>query len=359
MYPGEGIEDVFQVNDFEGGGMGFWKDLGEEAVQMLRSPSGGMHGGMYPENEPYPPDKVAENALEWMDNEEGPYLTRLSLLQPHTPVLPPAQYVRLYEDQDPGLPGELPGTISEFERRVAQVHGLDRMAPEDLRTARIHYYAQVAWVDAQVGRVLDYLEAAGRLQHTVIVFGSDHGNPVGDTGAFGKHTFTPTVHRVPLIISWPEALPRGEVRDDISESLDVARTLLRTAEIEPPPLFEGRDLFSEPEPDAIYSTIGYGQHDSWLGPNGGSGRYYGDRGWPRRSCIRTPRYRLDKNMLLDGEVPAPTDEHIFLADVQSDPEEMVNLADDPEHSAIVRELSEKLDRFAEGSVEVPHECLVR
>jgi arylsulfatase A-like enzyme len=267
--------------------------------------------------------------------------------------------VRLYEDQDPGLPDGLPGTMSDFEKRVAQVHGLDRMDPEDLKAARLHYYAQVAWVDSQVGRVLHFLEESGRLENTAIVFGADHGNPIGETGAFGKHTFTPSVHRVPLIVSWPQALPTGRLREDINESLDMARTFLGLAGIESPSQFQGRDLFLNPAPDQIYSTIGFGQHDSWLGPNGGSGRYYGDQGWPRRSCIRTDHYRLGKNMLIDGEKPSPEYEHIFLADVQNDPEEMVNLADDPQHADVVEELSAKLDTFAEGSVEVPHERLVR
>jgi arylsulfatase A-like enzyme len=73
-------------------------------------------------------------------------------------VLPPAKYVKLLEGQDPGLPEPLPDTLSAFERRVAEVFGVAKMAPEKLRAARLHYYAQVAWVDAQVGRVMAFLE---------------------------------------------------------------------------------------------------------------------------------------------------------------------------------------------------------
>lgn len=360
MYPGETPgEDIFQHHDGQGGEMGFWKPLGEEAVQMIRAPGGGMNGGIFPDDVPYPPDTVTENALRWIDNADRPFLVRLSILQPHTPVLPPARCVRLLDGQDPGMPSLSIEGLSSFERRVAAIHGLERMRPRDLRAARLHYDALVAWVDEQVGRVLDYLRKTKRVERTVVMFGSDHGNPLGDTGAFGKHTFAPSVHRVPLLVAWPGTLPTGRVRDDICDSLDIGRTLFAMAGTRAPDCFKGRNLFCDPPPEAIFSTIGYGQPDSKMGPNGGRGEWYGGRGWPRRSCIRTSRYRLDKNMLIDGLRPCPEDEDVFLADVQTDPQEARNLAEDPQCSDVVTELSKALDRHAEGAVEVPPECLTR
>jgi choline-sulfatase len=302
---------------------------------------------------------VAANALEWMREARHPFLVRLSILQPHTPVLPPARFVQLYADRDPGLPEPLPDTLSAFERRVAQIHQLHRMPPEKLHAARLHYYAQVAWVDTQVGRVLDFLAESGREEGSIVLFGADHGNPIGDTWAFGKHTFTPTVHRVPQIVSWPGTLPTGQVREDICDSLDVARTLFGLAGIAVPASFKGRDLFADPAPEAVYATIGYGERDSKMGPNGGRGEWYGGRGWPRRSCVRTARYRLDKNMRLDGARPTEADEDIFLADVQADPSEFVDLASAPQYAPVVKELCAKLEAHAAGAVDVPHACLVR
>jgi choline-sulfatase len=360
MRPGANPEnEIFQFHDGTGGDMRFWERLGEEAVQMIRAPRGGMNGGVYPDDVPYPPDAVVENALQWIDTADTPFFSRISILQPHTPVLPPAKYVKLLEGQDPGLPGPLPDTLSAFEKRVAEVFGVAKMTPDNLRAARLHYYAQVAWVDAQVGRVMDFLERTGRLQRTVVMFGADHGNPIGDTGAFEKVTFTPTVHRVPLLISWPGSLPSGQVRDDICDSLDIARTFFSMAGIDTPSPFKGRDLFGDPAPDAVYATIGYGQSFSMMAPNSGFGEWYGGRGWPRRSCIRTSRYRLDKNMLIDGITPEPEDQDVFLADVLADPAEFTNLAGEMEYADTVRELSVQLDKHAEGSVEVASERLRR
>ena len=263
------------------------------------------------------------------------------------------------EGQDPGLPDPLPETLSAFEKRVAEVYDVASMAPDQLRMSRLHYYAQVAWIDDQVGRVIDFLERTGRMERTVVVFGSDHGNPIGDTGAFEKLTYTPTVHRVPLLFSWPGTLPAGQTREDICDSLDLGRTLLTLAGIETPTPFRGRDLFSDPAPDTVYATIGFGQPFSKMAPNGGRGDWYGGRGWPRRSCVRTARYRLDKNVLIDGKKPPQEDEDIFLTDWQADPDEFTNLARDPNHVDLVRELSDLIDQHTEGSIEVDPECLKR
>ena len=158
---------------------------------------------MFPEDRPYPPDQVVRNALEWMRSERDPYFVRISLLQPHTPVLPPGRLVRGLGDQDPGLPGPLPSTLSEFERRVAEIQDALSMPSDELRACRLHYHALVSWVDEQVGRVFEFLDRQGSADRTVIVFTSDHGNPLGDTGGFEKLVFAPSAHRVPLLISWP------------------------------------------------------------------------------------------------------------------------------------------------------------
>lgn len=351
--------ELFQHHNPAGGEMGFFGKLGEQKVQMIRSPNGGMQGGIFPDDVPYPPDQVVNNGLAWMAEQKGPFFARLSILQPHTPVMPPAAFYKLYEDQDPGLPPPLPATLSAFERRTAEIHQADKMDRELLRKARRCYYAQVAWVDFQVGKVLQFLEKKGLIEKTLIVFGADHGTPGGDTGAFEKHTFAPCVHRVPFIVSRPGVLKGGQVRTDICDSLDLGRTVLAAAGLAAPESFMGRDLFSAPAPEAVYSTIGFGEPGCKLAPNGGRGDWLGGRGWPRRSCVRTARFRLDKNMRIDGQKAAPEDEDLFLADMLADPDETVNLAGKPECAAEVKRLSALLDAHAANAVTVPLECIRR
>lgn len=358
MYPGHTRGyDLFKVHNPEGSEMQYWSPLGEKAVGMIRSPNGGMQGGAYPDDHPYPPDMVVTNGLAWLDKQRAkaasPFFIRFSILQPHTPVLPPRRVLDAFRDIDYGLPGKLPDTISTFEKRVAKVHGLERMKPEALREARRCYFAQVGWVDEQVGRVMNYLREHNLLDNTLVIFGADHGTPNGDTGAFEKHTFAPCVHRVPLIVSLPGRLTPGQVREDISDSLDVGRTAMAAAGVAAPDGFRGRDLFNSQPPEAIFATIGYGEVGSKMGPNGGHGDWLDGRGWPRRTCVRTARHRLDMNVRIDGKPVPDADRDIFLADVVSDPDETVNLGGDPKHADTVRTLRGMIEAHGKNAVEMP------
>ena len=359
MHPGETPGyNVFAVNKTEGGDMNFWQKIGEKKAQIIHSPGGGIPGGIFPVGEPYPPERVADNGIAWMTKpERGPFLARFSILQPHTPVIPPQKFYDLYADQDPKLPDKLPETLSAFEKRMAELHGLHRMDREQLRKARRCYYAQVAWVDAEVGRILAALKKHDLLENTLIIFGADHGTPVGDNGCFGKHSFAPCVHRVPLIMSWPGRIKPGDVRGELSDSLDIGPTMFGAAGIAKPESFRGRDLLNSKPPEQIFATIGFGEATSRMAPNGGLGTWFGKRGWPRRSCVRTAKYRLDMNMKMDGKPVTGADRDIFLADVQVDPNEQVNLAGNPKFTDEVARLAGLLEQHAAGAVEVPAECL--
>lgn len=351
--------DVWQHSDTSGSGMmEFYEGVDRDALGIIRPPGiPTAVGGVYPGNCPYPPERTTDNALTWIASQieqaTQPYLARISYLQPHTPVFPPPPYDTLYMDAPfPDQAVHNPA-LSRFERRFAEVIGTHRMPPRDLYLAHVHYYGLVAWIDAQVGRLLDLLRETNQLENTIIIFEADHGASLGECGRFQKQTFTPHSHRVPRLISWPGTLAGGQVRTDISESLDLARTLCTLTEIPPDPAFRGRDLFNDPPPEAVFSTIGYGFDDSRAFPNLGVGDYGDGLGWPRRSCIRTGQFRLDKNVRINGQPVASEQADIFFADVRADPAEGTNLAGDPAHQAIVQDLSTRLDQHNANAVEVP------
>lgn len=351
--------DVWQHSDTGGSGMlEFYEGVDREALGIIRPPGiPTAVGGVYPGDRPFPPARTTDNALRWIEHQiaEGtqPYLARISYLQPHTPVFPPPPYDTLYMNAPFPDQAERNPALSRFEQRFAEVIGTREMPPRDLYLAHVYYYGLVAWIDDQVGRLLELLKNTNQLENTIIIFEADHGASLGECGRFQKQTFTPHSHRVPRLISWPETLPAGEVRSDISESLDLARTLCTLVDVPADEGFRGRDLFNAPAPNAVFSTIGYGFDDSRAFPNLGAGTYVDDHGWPRRSCIRTARYRLDKNVRLDGQPVVPAQEDVFLADVQADPIEGTNLATEAAYGAVVQELSARLDQHIANAVEVP------
>ncbi|MEM7032057.1 MAG: sulfatase-like hydrolase/transferase [Chloroflexota bacterium] len=323
-------------------------------LQPIRTP--GMPtviGGRYPDDRPYPSDKVTDNALKWLSQNDGPYLARLSYLQPHTPVFPPPPFDTMYAD------GNFPqtivesGTTSRFEQAFANVTRGRDMPSEDIVRAKVSYYGLCSWIDSQVGRILDFLRERDELEQTIIIFEADHGASHGEEGRYQKQTFAPESHRVPRLISWAGTIPSRQVRTDISESLDLGRTLFALTDIDAPDQFQGRDLLAEDAPEAVYGTIGYGFASSRAFPNLAVGQYDEEHGWPRRSCVRTAQYRLDKNIRLDGNPVSVEQEDIFLADVVADPQENTNIAHLPEMHDIVKALSTFIDQHTAQAVEVP------
>ncbi len=101
-----------------------------------------------------------------------------------------------------------------------------KMSAEQVRMARVYYYGLVAWIDSQVGLLVDFLRTRGWLESTIIVFDADHGAHLGEGGCYGKHTFAPQTHRVPRIVTWAKTLAGGVVRDDLTDGIDLGPTLM-------------------------------------------------------------------------------------------------------------------------------------
>ena len=306
-------------------------------------------GRIRPPLDHYPAEAVASRAMQWMAaQEDRPWLARVSLLQPHTPVFPPPPWERLHE-RDPGLDGAIPprAGASAFERRFGEeVIAGHEMPAERVRQARVDYYGLAAWIDTQVGRLLDFLAQRDATGETIVVFESDHGAALGEGGRFAKHVFAPEVHRVPRIIAAPGLAPAGARRDDLCESLDLGPTLLSLCGVEPPASMAGRDLFRDPAPEPVVATIGHGERESLAFPNAQRGAWDADHGWPRRTCARTSRYRLDANVRIDGGPVPESLRDVFLCDRATDPRETTNRADDPALAAVRAELEAAVDARA-------------
>ncbi len=333
-------------------------------VSQIRPVDGGSRlGGAWPGDVPYPGDQMVPAASEWIAGQEGPWFARLGFIQPHTPVWPPPPYDQMLADV--AFPQTHPDKApNRFEERFGEVCRWSEMPSEHRQLVQQHYYGLVNWVDAQVGRMLDFLDETGLRENTIVVFDADHGAALGEGNRYAKHVYSPEVHRVPRLIAWPGTLSAGQVRDDLCDGVDLPRTLCGLAGIDLPQGRRGRDLFSQADvadDHAVMATIGYGLPASRAFPNGDKGVFDDGAGWPRRSCIRTDRWRLDRTVRLNGEhIPADDPRaDIFLADSHADPREVRNLARAPEHAAVRDELLARLDAHLAGCVEVEPELVAR
>ena len=351
--------NVFQTNDGHGGEMHM--GLGDQVRNIPHlSPRGAFQsnvGSTYPENMDFYPEVITENGLRWATEQEKPYFLRLSYLQPHTPVIVKNGYDKLYSPEE--FDGTLKATdrLSVFEQKFAECVGLTTMMEEERKEMKAYYYGQVSWIDSQVKRVLEYLQERQEEDRTILIIGADHGALRGESGGLGKQIFHRASHQVPCIIYDPGNLKNGQKDARLCSNLDLAVTIFHLLNIDPPEQFRGNDLFGDRLEEEVYSVIGYGETCSYAFPNKLRGRYIQEKGWPRRACIRTSRYRLDMNIRIDGKKAEPEEEDIFFTDYATYPEEDQNLAAEPQYQDVIAELRRKLWEHQNGAVEPEKGCI--
>jgi iduronate 2-sulfatase len=262
---------------------------------------------------------IATEAIGRMTaNRERAFFIAAGFFRPHTPFVAPKKYFDLYPLEKIKLPSA-PGNDRDDIPPVAFAHnnltphyGLDE---ETCRRALQAYYASVAFVDAQVGRLLRALDELQLARRTIVVLWSDHGYHLGEHhGVWQKRMLFEESTRTPLIIRDPRARGNGRPSPAIVELVDIFPTLADLAGIAAPRGLAGRTL--KPlldEPTTAWEGNAFSQV---LRPNNGQpvmGR-----------SVRTERWRYTE--WGGGAAGAELYDH------ERDPHEFVNLATDPAHA---------------------------
>ncbi|MEZ5944004.1 MAG: sulfatase-like hydrolase/transferase [Planctomycetaceae bacterium] len=282
-------------------------------------------------------DLVTEAAMDFIEaNKSEPFLVSLHYREPHAAWLPARDEDWLpYRDLDPTLPDP----------------GIENLDTQRVKKMTREYYASVASVDRNVGRVLDLLEQLKLRHQTIVIFTSDHGYHNGHAGLWFKgnaqwmltklpeqqwpniapkqrpNLFDQAL-RVPTIVSWPNVTqPNSELNECVT-NLDWYPTLLSIAGVELPAdiHIHGRD----------FTPLLKGQETNW------NNEFYCEysmrhgattdmRGW------RTPEWKL----IIDSANPGRAE----LYDLKADPREFENLIDsaDPSHIAVRNQLTAKIE----------------
>jgi arylsulfatase A-like enzyme len=178
---------------------------------------------------------TAQRACAWLDEEaRAPYFLFLHTYEVHHPYRPDARDLALFETD---YTGTLPNHIEVVEhlQRINARDAAKRLPITEADLAHIvHAYdAEIRSMDAAFGELIDCLRAAGRLDHTLIIFTSDHGEEFGEHGKVGwhSHTLYDELLRVPLIIRFPGGRFAGASLDEQVRILDIAPTMLDVYEL--------------------------------------------------------------------------------------------------------------------------------
>lgn len=190
------------------------------------------------------------NFLNAAARNDRPWLCHLSYIKPHWPYIVPAPYFSLYGEMDIQAPIRDPRErenahpVYDVYMQTVVARGQSR---DDARANIIPaYMALIKQCDDQMGRLIDHLEKTGRMDDTLIVLTSDHGDYLGDHWLGEKNFFHEQAVKIPLIIydPRPEAdAARGSVRDELVEAIDLAPTFMEAIGARVPNhILEGRSL---------------------------------------------------------------------------------------------------------------------
>ncbi len=267
--------------------------------------------------------RIADAAINYLrtnvSRSADPFFMYVAFNAPHDPRQSSRAFLDLYPSNKLKLP---PNFLSKHPFLIeADFDGRDEIlapyprTPEAIRIHLQEYYSIISHLDAQIGRVLDALEATGKASNTIVIFTSDQGLAVGQHGLLGKQNLYDHSLRIPFILAGP-GIPKGRRNAALFNMQSIFATTCEMAGVQVPdtvqfpsivPLITGAK--SEMH-EALYAVF-----------------------LDRQRAVRTPRWKLTRT---------PSEKQVQLFDIRNGPWEMRNLANTPKHAATLAMLNAKL-----------------
>ena len=259
---------------------------------------------------------------------DKPFFVVSSFTHPHPPFTIHQNYWDMYDHNEIDLPNieEIPLEQKDAGSQYLYFSHQYNSYPineEHVRNARHAYYAMISYTDALIGRMLDTLEETGLDNNTVVVFVSDHGEMLGERGMWYKMSMFEHSVRIPMIFSGT-GIVKGRDGDNAS-LIDIVPTLIELAggKIENVPVkLAGRSLKTAVTGDCSSACVGDGKDAAVVSDFSAGGA---------PGPVRMVKQRSYKLIMTYGYEP-------LLFNVEEDPQEMDNLAEDPAHAETLVQL---------------------
>lgn len=252
--------------------------------------------------------------------DQRPFCLTVSWTHPHDPYAAQPELMARYRADDIPLPtvkqGDVP--LDPHSKRLRHVSDMDNyeVTDEHIRNARHAYFANITYIDTQVGILMQALKETGLDENTVVVFTADHGDMLGERGLWYKMSWFQDACRIPLIVSAPGTFKSGRVASSVS-SIDLLPTLAEIANdgagFTPAEPIDGRSLLPH-----LNRT---GGHDEVIG------EYCGEGAIAPLLMIRRDNWKY--------VCSTPDPDQLF--DLKADPYEKTNLAESAVHQQLVKD----------------------
>jgi iduronate 2-sulfatase len=279
--------------------------------------------------------RVADRTIEFLKEHAGEtFFVGCGFSKPHSPLEAPKRFYDIFDVDKIPLPIDFatkPTVPEGFPAGSIRPQNADLFIGRDATPAEARemiraYLASTAWMDWNVGRVLSALDKLGLREKTIVVFWGDHGYQLGEKGKWSKAgSLWEQGIRVPLVIYDPRAAGNGKACPRVVESIDIYPTLVELCGL---PVAKGWDGVSLApllaNPDATWDNPAY--------------TVWSEDGKSISGVsVRNERWHFAEFF---GRGPGK-----MLTDPASDPHELVNLADKPEHAEVVGEFSELANEY--------------
>ena len=267
--------------------------------------------------------------LKQFKADRKPFFLAVGFVKPHLPFNAPKKYWDLYDPKSITLPENATFPKSAPQRanhkwgELRAYIDIPKTGPvsDTISKKLIHgYYASVSYVDAQIGILINGLTELGLRENTVIVLVGDHGWSLSDHGLWAKHSNFEVALQVPLIIS-DSGLPKAARTNSIAELVDIYPTLCELTAGELPNHLQGSSLVSAlKSPDKLFKNKALAR-------------------WQKGETLIVDQMFYTE-WQRKGKVVSK-----MLYNHETDPNETINLANDPAYLSIVKALSQQLQQF--------------
>ncbi len=317
--------------------LGLWQPFGDPPAVWLNAgvlPFPAVDGDMFG-------TYLARNAADYLSKPHArPFFCYVSTFETHSPFNFPADWPHRHTADE----FTVPDVTADDGRELPAV--FRELTPRDRRGIVAAYHTCAAYMDRNVGIVLDALGASGHAADTLVLFTSDHGYFLGQHGRFEKHSCYDPGIRAAVVARWPGKFPAGRASAALVELSDLAPTVLEACGLPVPPEMQARTLLPllRGETDAHRDRVFVEYADN------AEAAVRTDR-WKLIYCAGTRR-RRDGYARAEGPQP-----YAKLFDLRADPDELVNLAGRAEHADVeeelLRALAEHLVRTARFGAPAP------
>jgi len=299
------------------------EDRNSQEYRLWRTRHSDRYGdsGKAPEEEgDYRISQTAVALLEEFAKTKQQFFLSVHQSRPHTPLIAPKNYIQMYDPSKIPDPPAPPSSLKDcpYPKRMTggnpDIFTQGQPTPQQAREAIAAYYACVSFVDDNVGRILAALDKQGLADNTIVFILGDHGWHLGDHGFWSKYSMLEGTRRAPLWVRIPGAPANGKVCREFVEFVDFVPTVGELLSLDVPKNLEGVSFApllanpNKPWKQAVFMVQS-----------------------PDEQVVRNKHYSYME--LKKGPVP------VALYDLEKDPWEIVNLANDPGHAKVRGEMA--------------------